>query len=880
MKNPLQLVVTAITGAFVCLGPGLCLAQTDTDSVEVEEIEEIRVIGSRFQRSLSDALAEKRRASEIIEALSAEDIGALPDTSVAESLAKLPGLTHTRNAFGADRLSIRGLGAVLTNGTLNGRDLASEWGDRAVAYSLFPAELISRASVYKAPSASHVEGGIGGTVDLRTARALEWGEQQIALNFRGRYNDLVGDLPNGDSFGYRGSATYIDQFADDTLGVAFGYAGQYAPLVSAYSGIYDSEIVNNAGALIGREGFGEGNSFNIPYGANYSAFNGSSERHSVLATLQWRLAGNFEINFDGFFSTFGLPTTETGMSVSGFHRGNTWSDVQTTGFDVTGGTVTGLAQNLTGFNVTGDEDSELHSYGIGGKWGAGELTLEYDFSYSKVTGDDIYTTVSYRPYTDAGSLELPVSMFGENEHSAAFLTSPLDFTDLDTNRLDYFRTTENAREDEIFTYKLDVEYAVDSTFFTALKAGLRLVNRDNILTRRDAALNSTPVAIDPAWVSGGFDQSEINSAFDANPLLVLNTQEIRNTVFADVIAVEIPSGGHLIEEDVQAYYVQVDFNTDLLLGIPASGNFGVRVVTTDVDTEGTTNVNDVVEVPVATSDKYTEVLPSANVNFFPRDDLIVRLAASRAISRPGITFLSPGTDRYSNRSGGYTEYYTSSGGGNPYLRPYIANQADVSVEKYFDEDSAVAVAFFYKDMDTFITQEVVESGPPENNVSYIAANGSGGRLFGIEATVQHTFDNLLPEGYGDVGVYATYTYTDSNVELTETFSSAIFGLDGQSDHLGNITLHYYRNKFGARAAYRYRSEYTRPQRPARAFTKNRGEGDLSFQMSYDVNDQLRLFVEGWGLLNEPQDNYQGLDDLQGYYFLYGRNIQFGATYRF
>ena len=261
-----------------------------------------------------------------------------------------------------------------------------------------------------------------------------------------------------------------------------------------------------------------------------------------------------------------------------------------------------------------------------------------------------YTTVGYRPYNGLpGSLELarPVSTFGENEDSAGFLTSPLDFTDLAANRVDAFRLIrENEREDEIFTYKFDAEYTVDYPFFTAFKAGVRLVNRDNLLVRRDARLDPSPATIDsaaainPDFVSGVYDQSQADPAFDANPVLVLDTRAIRNTVFAGIEAEEQASGGHFIEEDVKAYYVQADFDTDALFGIPASGNFGVRVVTTDVDTRGTTNVEDVL-MPVSTSDKYTEVLPSANINFFPTDEVIVRLAGSRVLARPAITFMSP-----------------------------------------------------------------------------------------------------------------------------------------------------------------------------------------------------------------------------------------------
>ena len=151
----------------------------------------------------------------------------------------------------------------------------------------------------------------------------------------------------------------------------------------------------------------------------------------------------------------------------------------------------------------------------------------------------------------------------------------------------------------------------------------------------------------------------------------------------------------------------------------------------------------------------------------------------------------------------------------------------------------------------------------------------------MEITFQSDLNNLLPLRQGDyLGIYATYSYTDSNIKLSETYNSSTFGLDGQSDHVGNVTLHYNRDKFNARVSYRFRTEFTRPQRPARAFTTNRGEGDLAFQTSYDFNDHIRIFVEGYGLLDEARDNYYGQDSLQGSYGVYGRNIQFGATYRF
>ena len=862
------------------------------DNQEVEEhIEEILVIGT-YRRSLRESLSEKRNATEIIEALSAEDIGQLPDTSVAESLARLPGLSFTRNIFGANNVSIRGLGAVLTSGTLNDRDLASEWGDRSVPFNLFPAELISRASVYKAPSASHVEGGIGGTVDLRTARPLEWGARSLAINFRSRYTDLADELPDGESFGHRGSAAYVDQFADDTLGLALGYAGQYAPFVSADSYIYESRTVAYGGYIEGiPPGFGPTNDFNFPYGGEQSVYNGTSDRHSVLATFQWQPSETLEVNFDGFFSAFEQNNTSVGLFLGGLGSfANAYSDVQSDSFNLTGASVTcvlanvsaclerGYGQDLAVFNAADGQESTLQSYGLSLDWNRQQLALAADLAYSRSDGDDAYDTLSYRPYQGApGSLApvRPTASFGENDAGAAFVQSPLDFADPASARVDALRRIAGRRDDEIVSLKFDAGYELGAAPITRFSAGLRLVRRSNTLIRRNVALTpsgTAPAAILPEYVLGGFDQSEVDDVFASNPLFVLDVPGIRESQFGGVEPQLLPSSSHFIEEDVLAWYAQLDFETSVL-GVPAFGNFGVRVVRTDVDTEGTSSIEGV-EAPIATRDDYTEVLPSANINLALDEGFVVRLAGARVLARPPLNFLSPGTDTWGDRIFGGV-----GGGGNPYLRPYIATQFDLSFEKYFSPDSAFVVAVFYKDMESFITQETIQFGPPDNFIAYVPENGEGGGLLGIEATWQHTFAGLLPDGYGSVSVYATYTYTDSKVELTETFNSSTFGLDGQSDHLANLTLSWYRNRLGVRVSYRYRSSFTRPQRPARAFTTNRAEADLSFQVSFDATERFRLLLEGWNLLNEPRDSYYGLKSQQGHYTIYGRSLQFGATWR-
>lgn len=869
------------------------------NEAEIREMEEV-VVRGRFVESLADGLAQKRKASEIIEALSAEDIGELPDTSIAESLARLPGLAATRDVFGAGAISIRGLGSSLTNSTLNGRDLAAEFGDRTVALNLFPAELISGAGVYKAPAASQVEGGIAGAIDLRTVRPLDHDGRERVLNFRTRFNDLAGNLPNGEEFGYRGSATFIDQFADNTVGVALGYAGQFQPFVSAESSIFNSRTVNFGANIAGLpKGFGKNNALNIPSGADFGITDGASERHSFLGALQFRPAASFELNLDGFYSALDQGNRVAGVQTRGFGSfGNVFSNVDARDFNIVSATAAcnvaavgslnacidrGFGQSLKGVSALDEADSTLQSYGLEGKWSAGAWTLTADFSYSRAEGNNRFRAVHYRPYNTINGVNSPVrpvSSFGENAAGAAFLSSPLDFTDLARNRIDALRIVDDdTRIDEIFSYRFDAEYALDGDLFTAFRAGARIVNRDNTLINRSGGINlfggtDRTVAIDRSLFIDTFHQGDAHSAFAGlNSVLLLDTQRILDTVFAGVKAQAQPSGSHLIEENIQAGYAQLDFDSPSIFGIPAGGNLGLRVVSTAVDTQGTNSVNGVASA-VNTADRYTEILPSLNINFFPTEDIIVRLAASRAMSRPNLNFLSPGTDR-----SGRTAYGGAGGGGNPFLRPFIANQADVTFEKYFSAVSAITFAAFYKDIETYITQTEVTRGP-RKVLFFIPANGQGGRIYGFEVFAQHTFTGLLPEGAGDIGIYANYSWTDSNIKLRANFNSGVFGLDGQSDHVFNVVGFYEHKGFNARVGYRYRSAFTRNIRQGVAFSTNRGEGDLSFQISHDYNEQLRFVLQGFNLLNEPRDNFYGFKPLQGQYRVFGRGIEAGVTYRF
>ncbi|WP_296167588.1 TonB-dependent receptor plug domain-containing protein, partial [uncultured Brevundimonas sp.] len=160
-------------------------AQPDPD--EATEIDEVIVTGIRA--SIQNSIAAKRNNSSIVEVITAEDIGKLPDVSIAESLARLPGLTSQRLDGRSQVISVRGLGPDFTTALLNGREQVSSGDNRGVEFDQYPSELLSGVTVYKTPDASLVGQGLAGTVDLQTVRPLAFGRRAIAANYRYELND-------------------------------------------------------------------------------------------------------------------------------------------------------------------------------------------------------------------------------------------------------------------------------------------------------------------------------------------------------------------------------------------------------------------------------------------------------------------------------------------------------------------------------------------------------------------------------------------------------------------------------------------------------------------------------------------------------------------
>src|SRR5690606_24279112 len=219
-----NLLSTALATAIILAAPQV-LAQDAAEEDEQEAVELDRVQVTGIRSSIERSIDTKQTSTSIVEAISAEDIGKLPDSSIAESIARLPGLTAQRGRGRATPLDTRGCAGACSTATLSGREQASTSDNRGVEFDQYPSELMSQVVVYKTPDAALVGQGLSGTVDLQTVRPLSFDERVISVNARYDQNKIRDQKENG----YRVSATWIDQFADDRFGVMVALSKMDSP---------------------------------------------------------------------------------------------------------------------------------------------------------------------------------------------------------------------------------------------------------------------------------------------------------------------------------------------------------------------------------------------------------------------------------------------------------------------------------------------------------------------------------------------------------------------------------------------------------------------------------------------------------------------------
>lgn len=830
-----------------------------------QQLETVVVKGIR--KAIEDSVNVKRRSDSIVEAISSEELGKLPDASIAEALARLPGLTGQRGADGrVDRISIRGLSPEFSGVLLNGREIVSSNDSRAVEYDQFPAELVGNAVVYKTPDAGLIGQGLSGTVDIRSLRPLSLRGRQVSLNARLERNSN-GNLVEGvtSPTGKRVSLSYVDQFMNNTLGVAIGFARLDAP-----TQVKQTEFPE----------YGDYTPFGLPLTGNVPSQVGSGQamlpmfwraitstksnvRDGLMATVEYKPNADLHTLVDLYYSKF--KTHEVGGNFSASLFGN-WSagitpalsNVSTTQVGnntyATRADISQLVTNVGNFDTRRSDDILAVGWNTALKLSEDWKAIA-DLSYSRDKRQERYAEAygGRYDYTDnrwlygAFRWNVPTTLGAQTftPLQAGFLASPANMAFGDVQGMDWVGNDawigairSPAVKDDIKSLRLSMEHGLDG-FFERLSFGFNVTqrgkdvarNEDRILMKRDG--------------NGNFIRN-IPSAIVRNPFDISWAgipQMLRVDVPALVAsgAVTLEQGqfqqwaGNVssVDETVSTAFVKLDINSDVG-GIGLRGNLGLQVVHADQKSEGWAYLGRNEDFPDPTllrklqgGTSYSHVLPSLNLVADIGSNWVARFGAATTIVRPGINEMRAGRstpdvvqDQLGTpNAGNWTPTYA----GNPALKPWRATGFDLSVEKYFGKRSYVSVAAFRKNLLSYIQngQTSIDNSnvPLPSNVPtgvtpkqfgplIQPVNGTGGKVEGYEMAAALE-GGLLHPSLAGFGLVVSGSKLSSSIreQLPNQLDKSI-PLNGLSGRSNSLTAYYEGHGFQARLSQRYRSPFT------------------------------------------------------------------------
>jgi iron complex outermembrane recepter protein len=888
--------VASVAGCAIFLA-GNAIAQDQA----TENIEEVVVTGLR--KSIQDSINLKKESSSIVEAVSAEDIGKLPDASIAEAIARLPGLAAQRTNGRAQTLSIRGLGPDFTVTTFNGREQASTNDNRTVEFDQFPSELVQQVKIYKTPDAGMAYQGIAGTTDIATVHPLSFSDRKLVFGYKREINGQEANVPGLPDAGDRANATYIDQFMDNTVGVALGVAYNKTPYQAQTREPWGYPALPSGDLIIAGDKDGVQSSF--------------YERMAIMGVFEFKPNDQLRMVLDAYHSDFDelqtIQRMEYGTVVWGGATLTNPGPVENN--RVQSGTFTNVPFVVIE-NYNKDRDASVDSFGLNTEFNFNDnWSMNADLSWSNVDRHDIrlestagngsgqdpafLPQADTIPFTTQGNGITNFSpTLNYSDYGTVFLTDPggwgggmrragfVDEPDI-SDEIKAMRLAANRKFSEAF-FLNDVSFGVNYADRTKAK--------EDFQSNLWLTGNVSHVVVPEQYRTGIADSSFFGSphgiiGYNALAMYRDGVWETINTI-DDANANPFDRANNVaqtweVNEKLTTVYLKFGIDTELG-SLPLRGNIGVQSVTADQTSDlhlangQVPTGTPVIPVTVVTEgDKYTDVLPSLNLALELPHEMKLRLGAAVTVARPRMDELGGGSS-YTVTSdqgvppnyNGTAYYWSRNGGGNPKLRPWKANTFDLSFEKYFGTKAYVSVAAYYKDLKTYIfNQSVVEdfSGVPvptpgpgdpttyttadanRLGVSTLKQNGSGGYVQGFELTASIPFD-LFSDALEGFGFIASGAKNKSSIKI----NGDDVPVPGLSEKIVNTTLYYERFGFSARVSNRYRGEFMGEVplfNATLSFNDVSSESLLDAQIGYNFErgplEGLSIALSGTNLTDEP-----------------------------
>ena len=842
---------------LVATNQTVVLAENEANDIELEPM---LIVGKHA--SLASAQEIKQEKLEIVDSVVADDINKLPDFNVTDALSRVTGVQILRDRGEGAGVAIRGLTQMET--LLNGREVFTAGAGRTLDFADVPSEMLAGLDVYKTSSANHIEGGVGGTVDLRTHRPFDFKERQLFGSARVIHGDLV------DTQRPQFSTLLSDRWKTESF-------GEFGALVNlTYQERAWREDQKGTGYPISRNNIISGQTVVLPNGTSETSSLGERDRMAGSGVLQWRPTSNLELYAEGNYAEFKTIQNSNQFNASpssAFVAGSpklfpNTNDLQSISWLNAPVSILGFARDTTDRTKQG---------AIGGSWNKDALTLKTDLSYTKS-----FNNLFFSGPVMSGT----VAQFNQNLSGSIPATSISGTDLLNPANFQYASMAYRARpfHGDLATAKIDGDYDFSHGFIKSISAGFRYAKRgatnDNGLIFGDAAVKGISVADKAGYVMPNPNQNFLDSnGINISNYLIGNLSTARDVAGlrnAFGITTPMPTAGNPlsvwnINEETQAGYLMGKFETTEL---PIDGNVGLRVVRTLESVNGNQTVPNGAPHPIDLNSSYLDYLPSFNLRYKFTPSLYLRGGVSQTVTRQNFDQLSPSLTLIRNT---VTPALNQGGAGNPNLKPIYSDNFDVSLEKYFNKTTSLYLTGFLKKVDGFIT--TVSNTETYDGVSYQVSrpqNNNNATIKGFEVGYQQFYD-FLPSWLNGLGLQTNYTFIDSETP------SSILGqktpLQNLSKHSYNIVGMYEKNGFSTRIAYNWRSTFLSGINnfvgvgALPSYTNSYGWLDAS--MGYRINTHFSVSVDAMNLLNTLRSSYYGSQTLPQN--VYANDMQIGGT---
>jgi TonB-dependent receptor len=900
-------IAAAVRGVLLVSAgiPGAMAWAAEPQAESQAALEEVVVTG--YAGSLERAIENKRVADVISDGISAEDIGKFPEQNLAESLQRITGVQITRRLGNGAFISVRGLDPKFTNTLYNGRQVPSGSGSRAFDFQVLPTNFAQRVDVYKTPTADMPESGLAATVNMQTIQPLTYGQTRGVLNVEGAYDEQAST-----SITPRASALYTDTFMDDRLGWMVG--------VDYNERDFDVQNTGTDGVIEDASYTGPGTAYRV-FGLRANDNVGTDKRWSAVSALQFKVNDVLELRADTLVSRFEQRYN--------FYQGqNFYPGAGALGVSPTD-SVTLDGNNVetawSGRNVFAwmqanrfEYEQNLTSTALGATLSLGSWTLDGQASYGHARTESTQLYVSFATRAPGAALTYDASRDPGGPLTVSFYNG-FDPNDINNYTFSGIQGSYQApTTDKIWNFRLDAARQLDTGWLKTLKVGADHANRT--------------LANTPNWLNNTAD----GFAADMSPYAMINrnptffdsysggAQPPRNwlTVNLDKFFHDYPMAAYMaahpaaqqltstteVEEKSTSLYARLDF---AMADDRLTGNVGVRAVRTETLSSGFVPPSDAYLIYglnnslsysaadlLGQDSTYDDVLPNFNLSYQLSDDVVLRFAAARVMQRPDMNLLAaasnPSAPTQPPPAGTWRGTLAK---GNPNLKPYRADQVDLSLEWYFGDRSLLAIAGFYKDVKNLVvtryTDEIHQillggnllgSGYQIGDVIPITlsvaqpVNAQATTLKGVEIGYQQPFA-FLPGVLSGLGMQANYTHIWSG-KVTLNERQGPLPLTGVSDDSYNLGLYYDNGAVDVHAVYNYRSQWVGDA--VSNFGDGRyvkGYGQLDLSANYNLNESLAFNASVVNLTEEAEVevNKYGFNRL---YQLTGRRYYLGMRFKF